>query len=633
MSDFTIANQDTRNLDSHKRVSYEHGMVLGVDEFLQEEIYLLSRDRRHNRGLHGYGTICGLAVTKEDTGANGWKITVHSGIGINPQGQEITVPVDQCAWLNEWVTSNSANLPASGPVSVDLVLCYRECKTDLVPVPSGPCQSLEKTMAASRIVDDFELKFTTDRPQHIEALVIRNLFDRLNGIEVSEDPTNFADQELVDYINSFIPEEFEAGSPPSSPPSSPPDSWEIESPPEFMVGSPPVPANMHVDDARRLLRLALRVWVTEVRPSLLAGDKNCASGPPDEQCLFLAEFDFSIAGGTVAGDVDINEELRPYLISTRAMQEHLLDRAATPDDVGASSHSALSNLIGPDDHPQYLRTDGGRELTGEWSVGNNKIINLANATDDVDAVPLGQVNAIFSAHSHAELLRVDGTTPLGGEWSAGNNKIIDLDPATDPNDAVNLSQLTDAITTHTHADFLLHDGSRALSGDLSANSNKITDLANATDDGDALSLGFAPQRFVTGEAGPFNIVAAGRFLLATGDPVGPVYNSLTARPVPNYPEVLNLIFRGYRNPTTAAALRSFSYVVRASFEGTAEGIVCAVVQVVGFGTRREGLFVRIVPIEAQSLTALIAQRGARFPLAASEFSRPSVSVEISEIEI
>jgi len=68
MTDFKPAYPDTVNLDPHKRVYYSHGLVLGVDEFLQEETYLLERDRTHNRGLHGYGTVCGLSLDTRDDG-------------------------------------------------------------------------------------------------------------------------------------------------------------------------------------------------------------------------------------------------------------------------------------------------------------------------------------------------------------------------------------------------------------------------------------------------------------------------------------------------------------------------------------------------------------------------------------
>jgi hypothetical protein len=65
--------------DPHRRVCYSNGLVLGVDEFVQEQVYFLEQNREHNRGLHGYGTVCGLYVTVQDTPAEGPQIWVGPG--------------------------------------------------------------------------------------------------------------------------------------------------------------------------------------------------------------------------------------------------------------------------------------------------------------------------------------------------------------------------------------------------------------------------------------------------------------------------------------------------------------------------------------------------------------------------
>ena len=69
MSEFTTACPDAAALDPLKRVCYSTGLVLGVDEFRQEQEYFLAKDRLHQRALHGYGTVCGLKVSIEDAGA------------------------------------------------------------------------------------------------------------------------------------------------------------------------------------------------------------------------------------------------------------------------------------------------------------------------------------------------------------------------------------------------------------------------------------------------------------------------------------------------------------------------------------------------------------------------------------
>ena len=52
--------------DCLKRVNYQFGMVLGENEFVNEQCYFLEKEYMHNRALHGYGTVSGLGVGKEE---------------------------------------------------------------------------------------------------------------------------------------------------------------------------------------------------------------------------------------------------------------------------------------------------------------------------------------------------------------------------------------------------------------------------------------------------------------------------------------------------------------------------------------------------------------------------------------
>ena len=49
-------------LPRFERVKYFYGQLLGVREFQSEQSYFYEKHRLHNRYLHGYGTVCGLAV-------------------------------------------------------------------------------------------------------------------------------------------------------------------------------------------------------------------------------------------------------------------------------------------------------------------------------------------------------------------------------------------------------------------------------------------------------------------------------------------------------------------------------------------------------------------------------------------
>jgi hypothetical protein len=322
MSCFTTATPTRQALDPHKRVKYTVGMVLGAEEFEQDLTYLMARDRLHNRSLHGYGTVCGLRVSQRTDPDNPLlpltpsQILVSPGIAVNPQGQEIRVPLAQCANLDDWLrqprnqdllAQRLGSTPIPGPMTLYVVLCYRECETDEMPIPGGPCRTQEESMAASRIADDFELALRLDPPSQVEEAVVRRFGALLGRIQITSEAESFLTQEqLVDLVDLLSQE---SGSPPDT-------------------GSPPAAGEtlyLHPDSACDLLTAGFRHWVTHARPALLADGKNCASGPPAEQCVLLATLQLSVDDQwRVDGPVQINEEQRPVLLHSRLLQEWLL---------------------------------------------------------------------------------------------------------------------------------------------------------------------------------------------------------------------------------------------------------------------------------------------------------------------
>ena len=47
------------------RLSYFYGQMLSAQDFQREQDYFREKLKLHNRCLHGYGVVCGLAVTPE----------------------------------------------------------------------------------------------------------------------------------------------------------------------------------------------------------------------------------------------------------------------------------------------------------------------------------------------------------------------------------------------------------------------------------------------------------------------------------------------------------------------------------------------------------------------------------------
>lgn len=335
MNDFQPVYPETINLDPYKRVRYSNGLVLGVDEFVQEELYLLEKHRLHNRSLHGYGTLCGLKFEVEETEGN-WDVMVAPGIALNPKGQEIRVPEAMCSSLDSWVFNHGDEIeqqlggpevtPPPAPISIYLVLCQRECETDYVPVPSGPCQSLDKTSVASRIADDFELVMQLEPPAQDEETTIQSLINVLRQIEISDAPGGLSLDDLKRLVRSLTDE--------------------IQPP----VFDPPLGAmRMRAGQAELFMHTAFRVWVTEVKPLILASGRNCASGPPHESCVLLGRIDCSVensvAGYQLSGPVELNEDERPFLLQTRLLQEHLLKCCAAPNISSLPSSIDETNIM------------------------------------------------------------------------------------------------------------------------------------------------------------------------------------------------------------------------------------------------------------------------------------------------
>jgi hypothetical protein len=315
-----------------KHVNYNLGMVLGVDDFTQEFAYLSGRDQWLARDLVGYGTVRGLKISVDTAGAKGPRIAVEPGVAVSPRGQMICVPAAQCAYLKDWVAQHSEELsrhsPLLGEVQLYVVLCYRDCPTDNVPIAGEPCRSEDQLVAASRLTDDFSLELRLKSPNQREENAVRDFVAWLKLIKVTNDV--FSSTPLAEFLDAIRAAAAHwLTSPLSSPPSSPPDDFMVGSPPEFI----------HIDpvDVCEYMRAAFRVWVTELRPKWIARWHGCAAthfdvdDQSEEDCVMLGELTVPIVedspGVWTAADhpdVAINETRRPYVIHTRMLQEWLL---------------------------------------------------------------------------------------------------------------------------------------------------------------------------------------------------------------------------------------------------------------------------------------------------------------------
>jgi hypothetical protein len=406
--------------DSRKHVNYTLGMVLGVDDFTQEFAYLSGRDQLLARELLGYGTVCGLRVTIEPADnpaerTSNPQVRVAPGLAVTPRGQLVGVSGAQCATLKSWLSAHAKEIEeyvgpaASTTLPVYLVLCYRDCLTDQVPIPGEPCRSEDEAFAAARVADDFKLELRLKPPEQREEDALRGFVEWLSQVPIAESPegslvddTGFADQAR------WEPAIRDVASVLSVLPSSSPD---------FMIGAPPPDLRVRAEKACDFLRVAFRLWATELRPIVLGRGQSCAGDPPDEGCVLLAELSVPLVAGSLGGEVTIDEARRPYLLHLRLIQEWLLcgRREALPSDmVIAETEFGQEPSAGISEH--YSRADhthGSPALGGDVSgTAGDLLVERLRGIEviyDADGPQPGQVLTFVQA----------GSTPAEGEGVAG----------------------------------------------------------------------------------------------------------------------------------------------------------------------------------------------------------------------
>lgn len=331
-------------LDPTKHVNYTPGMLLGVDDFTQEFAYHQGRLRWLARDLLGFGTVWGLALSFAE-GTDDVQVVVSPGVAISPCGELICVGPTQCAPLDRWLEEHSTDVIAHaaalpGPVRLYVVLCYRECLTDDVPIPGEPCRSTDELMAPSRVKDDFRLELRLDPPEQPDEDAIIDLVAWLRRIPLVSGPGTGLD-DFAAAVRDAIHVASQL-SPPASPPEGPP----------LLLGSPPTTLEIPADDLTEYLRIALRIWVTEGVPLLrlcgagcecgCAGGCGCAgeAGRRDEPCddaVLLGALDLELelppTGGIRLAPAgwSLDESSRPFLLSTRLLQELALGESVALD--------------------------------------------------------------------------------------------------------------------------------------------------------------------------------------------------------------------------------------------------------------------------------------------------------------
>ncbi len=364
-----------------QHVNYTKGMVLGVDDFTQEFTYLANRDQWAIRELLGYGTISGLAITIDDAGVDdGPRLHVTRGTAAVPSGKLVCVPEEQCALINKWLAkAENKDKINSGDteISLYLTLCYKDCKTMLVPIPGDPCRSEDQLMANSRIADDYCLELRTEAPLQTEENALRDFIAWLKQIPITETGLSTVVDDWITALKTAVQSWLDDMKQHAKP---------LLSSALFEKLSTLSLTNLEIsrEYLPEFLRVAFRFWVTDLKPLWM----NCictAVANPDQDCVLLARLDVPIietAGKWVVNDtavqgkfnnIHIDESKRPYLASMRLLQEWLLCGFAS----GSSNPATL---------PQSLTKTSKPSFAGITTTGAVKIaIKIVNTNLTLDA--------------------------------------------------------------------------------------------------------------------------------------------------------------------------------------------------------------------------------------------------------
>jgi hypothetical protein len=364
------------------RVYYQYGMVLGLDDFLQEQTHNLGLDYHHERALHGYGTVHGLHVTASTPpdAPDDVMLTVEPGMAIDQWGREVTVPSAQCARLGAWLAAQEeaapgtieANLGVSGELVIYVVAAYAECADNLVPVPGQPCSTSSQVQVPSRLRDAWDIELRWAPPAMPAWDAVRQLAGLLNSVQVVSglDPSLSSETSLTDAVLALASPQTPSDSPSDSPSGSPPG---------------PVTYQLPAATAGEAFDRILTVWATQVRPQL-APDLTAPDPAWDPSILlsaitFTPQLPFSTTNPVISAYSDPDDSGRPYLLHTELIQELRLGGlagapvvqdavtlAATADASGVPAITAWFHLGQPVSLPAAIQVADDNGNTGAFTT-------------------------------------------------------------------------------------------------------------------------------------------------------------------------------------------------------------------------------------------------------------------------
>ncbi len=338
------------------RVNYNFGLVLGVNEFKQEQEYFLQKDYLYNRAFEGYGTVSGLRVTAEWLKGEDVQITVGSGMAIDQFGRPIIIREAQCARLVAWLKRQEEKKKGiiedhrpegrkkekeeqreERDLRIYIIARYDDYPVGQVPIAGQACNTGDTDPIYSRVHDSYNIDFSWDPPTMPAWESVRCFAKMMARVRIKANAERDDTDEIIELMRKLDEPD---GIPLCAPPKKrddddedahehgDPGAWDDEDDdernPRWFI-----PA----DQARAALDRIFTTWVTEVRPKLLPSLLDPAqAGTKAQPDILLAHIDFTLDDDWDDKDPKIEEDGfdppdnsgRPYLLPTQAVQEMLL---------------------------------------------------------------------------------------------------------------------------------------------------------------------------------------------------------------------------------------------------------------------------------------------------------------------
>jgi len=157
-----------------ERVNYATGVLLGAEDFVDEQTYLRGRMARAFAGVYGHGTVAGMRVSCPVAANPQFEVHVAPGLALDRLGRFIEVRRTQCIRLVPWLAEKEArpvtdpqrqalisgvrqDAPGQSSLALDVFARFVVCPHGKTPAfAAGPFNATDYVVPA-RLADAFEL--------------------------------------------------------------------------------------------------------------------------------------------------------------------------------------------------------------------------------------------------------------------------------------------------------------------------------------------------------------------------------------------------------------------------------------------------------------------------------------------